>query len=83
MTCVICKSGTPEAGRTTVTMERGKTLIVRTEDADIIHEAARYIAGQVATAHLETMTGAAHLPSLEVPEAFNTMVADWMAAEIH
>lgn len=28
MTCVICKSGTPEAGTTTVTLERGKTLIV-------------------------------------------------------
>lgn len=28
MTCVICKSGTPEAGKTTVTLERGKALIV-------------------------------------------------------
>jgi hypothetical protein len=28
MTGVICKSGTPEAGKTTVTLERGKTLIV-------------------------------------------------------
>ncbi len=28
MTYVICKSGTPEAGKTTVTLERGKTLIV-------------------------------------------------------
>ena len=28
MTCVICKSGTPEAGKTTVTLERDKTLIV-------------------------------------------------------
>lgn len=28
MTCVICKSGTPEAGNTTVTLERGKTLVV-------------------------------------------------------
>ncbi len=28
VTCVICKSGTPEAGKTTVTVERGKTLIV-------------------------------------------------------
>jgi YgiT-type zinc finger domain-containing protein len=28
MTCVICKSGTPQAGKTTVTLERGKALIV-------------------------------------------------------
>lgn len=28
MTCVICKSGTLEAGKTTVTLERGRTLIV-------------------------------------------------------
>ncbi len=28
MTCVICKSGTLEAGKTTVTLERGKALIV-------------------------------------------------------
>ncbi|PSR20618.1 MAG: hypothetical protein C7B45_13975 [Sulfobacillus acidophilus] len=27
-TCVICKSGTPEAGKTTVTLARGKALIV-------------------------------------------------------
>lgn len=28
VTCVICKSGIPEAGTTTVTLERGKALIV-------------------------------------------------------
>ena len=28
MTCVICKSGTLEAGKTTVTLERGNALIV-------------------------------------------------------
>ena len=28
VTCVICKSGIPETGQTTLTLERGKTLIV-------------------------------------------------------
>lgn len=28
MICVICKSGTPESGTTTVTLERGGNLIV-------------------------------------------------------
>lgn len=28
MTCVICKKGTPEAAKATVTLERGKALII-------------------------------------------------------
>ena len=28
MTCVICKGGVPQAGKATLTLERGKTLVV-------------------------------------------------------
>ncbi|NOT00863.1 MAG: type II toxin-antitoxin system MqsA family antitoxin [Phycisphaerales bacterium] len=53
MKCTICKSGELQAGRTTVTLERGGlTLIVKSVPADVCPNCGEEYVGEAVTARL-------------------------------
>lgn len=53
-------------------------VVVGEHDYPDLHEAARYLAGVLSTEDAVILPGSAHLPSLEVPEAFNTVLAPFL-----
>lgn len=59
---------------------RAPTLaIIGEEDVDDVHTIARRLAAEIPQARLETIPGAAHLPSLEQPEVFDRLVLPFLA----
>jgi len=56
-------------------------VLVGEHDLPDFHRFAARIAAEASTARLETVPGAAHLPSLERPEAFDALVLGFLAAE--
>lgn len=54
-------------------------VIVGTEDAEVVIEGCRQTAAGIADAHLVELEGTAHLPNLEVPEAFNAALGDFLS----
>jgi 3-oxoadipate enol-lactonase len=59
---------------------RAPTLVlVGEEDFDEMHGIARKLAAEIPDARLETIPGAAHVPSLERPELFDPLVLDFLA----
>ena len=53
--------------------------MVGTEDVPSLLEAARYGAQACRQAVLKLLEGAAHLPSLEIPDVFNRVLQDWLS----
>jgi pimeloyl-ACP methyl ester carboxylesterase len=59
---------------------RAPTLvIVGEEDYDELQTIGRRLAAEIPDARLETIPGAAHIPSLERPELFDPLVLDFLA----
>ena len=59
---------------------RAPTLVVvGDEDVDDMHMLAKRFAAEIPDARLATIAGAAHVPSLEQPEAFDTVVLAFLA----
>jgi 3-oxoadipate enol-lactonase len=59
---------------------RAPTLVVvGEEDFDEMHAIGRRLAAEIPDARLETIPGAAHIPSLERPELFDPLVLDFLA----
>jgi pimeloyl-ACP methyl ester carboxylesterase len=54
-------------------------VVVGTEDADVILAGCRATAEGIPGATLVLLGGTAHLPNLEVPEAFNAALADFLS----
>lgn len=55
-------------------------VVVGSEDVPSLIEASRHLAAVCPQARLEIIPDAAHLPSLEVPNAFNHILRDWLRA---
>ncbi len=55
-------------------------VVVGDEDVPAIRQACELVAREVAGAHLETIAGAAHLPSLERPQALEAVLRAWLSA---
>ena len=59
---------------------RAPTLVVvGEEDFDEMQAIGRKLAAEIPDARLETIPGAAHIPSLERPELFDPLVLDFLA----
>ena len=54
-------------------------VLVGEEDVDDMHRLARRFAAEIPQARLETIPGAAHVPSLEQPAAFDELVLEFLA----
>jgi len=54
-------------------------VIVGLEDAEVVIEGCRQTAAGIANARIVELDGTAHLPNLEVPEAFNQALEDFLA----
>jgi 3-oxoadipate enol-lactonase len=54
-------------------------VLVGDEDVDDVHRLARRFASEIPGARLETIPGAAHVPSLEQPAAFDELVLPFLA----
>ncbi len=59
-------------------VEAPTLVIVGLEDAEVVIEGCRQTAAGITNARLVELEGTAHLPSLEVPEAFNAVLADFL-----
>jgi pimeloyl-ACP methyl ester carboxylesterase len=54
-------------------------VVVGDEDVADLQSIAEHVAGTVPGARLETLSGVAHLPSLERPDAVNVLLLDFLA----
>lgn len=57
-------------------------LVVGDHDTEFIHEVARLLASEVADIRTEIISDSAHLPSLEWPDQFNAILANWLRADV-
>ncbi len=67
MKCVICKNGTTNPGRVTVTLQRGRsTIIIREVPAEVCENCGEYYLGEEATARVLAQAEAAAAKGTEL-----------------
>jgi pimeloyl-ACP methyl ester carboxylesterase len=54
-------------------------VVVGDEEVAGVVELAEHLTRTIPRAELHTLRGTAHLPPLEIPDAFNRLLADWLA----
>src|SRR3954447_10310876 len=57
-------------------------VVVGEEDLDEVHTIGRKLAAEIPDARLETIPGAAHIPSLERPELFDPLVLEFLESAL-